>query len=74
MTAQITDQDLTTQIGASLPYLRRYARALTGNQASGDTYAATTLEAILTDRGTLDTTMAVKPALFKGRTVSRAVF
>lgn len=65
MTAQITDQDLTTQIGANLPYLRRYARALTGNQRSGDTYAATTLEAILTDRGTLDSAMAVKPALFK---------
>jgi DNA-directed RNA polymerase specialized sigma24 family protein len=65
MTAQITEQDLTTQIGANLPYLRRYARALTGNQASGDTYAATTLEAILTDRGTLDTSMPVKPALFK---------
>jgi DNA-directed RNA polymerase specialized sigma24 family protein/CheY-like chemotaxis protein len=30
-----------------MPYLRRFARALTGSQASGDAYAAATLEAIL---------------------------
>ena len=65
MTAETTDQDFTTQIGATLPYLRRYARALTGDQTSGDTYAAATLEAILSDRDILDGGMAVKPALFK---------
>jgi CheY-like chemotaxis protein len=32
-----------------LPFLRRYARALTGNQASGDAYVAATLEALIAD-------------------------
>jgi len=30
-----------------LPYLRRYARALTGSQASGDSYVAATLESLI---------------------------
>lgn len=33
-------------IAQYLPYLRRYARALTGSQSSGDAYVAATLEAI----------------------------
>jgi len=32
-----------------LPYLRRYARALTGSQKSGDAYVKATLEAIIAD-------------------------
>jgi len=32
-----------------LPFLRRYARALTGNQTSGDAYVAATLEALIAD-------------------------
>lgn len=46
--------DLAQAIGRELPYLRRYARALTGNQTAGDNYAAATLEAILTDRSLMD--------------------
>lgn len=42
------------QIADNLPYLRRYARALTGNQSSGDAYVRTTLEAALADRALLD--------------------
>lgn len=45
----MTVVDLAQVIGRELPYLRRYARALTGNQAAGDNYAAATLEAILAD-------------------------
>ena len=30
-----------------LPYLRRYARAVTGSQTSGDAYVAATLEALV---------------------------
>ncbi len=41
--------DLAGSIGANLPYLRRYARALTGGQESGDRFASATLEAILAD-------------------------
>ena len=32
-----------------LPFLRRYARALTGDQTSGDAYVAATLEALIAD-------------------------
>ena len=34
-------------VAQHLPYLRRYARALTGSQASGDAYVAATLEALV---------------------------
>lgn len=34
-------------IAAHLPYLRRYARALTGSQKSGDAYVVATLEAMI---------------------------
>lgn len=46
--------NLAQTIGRELPYLRRYARALTGNQTAGDNYAAATLEAILADRSMMD--------------------
>ncbi|GAB1364187.1 response regulator PhyR [Rhodobacter sp.] len=41
--------DLSARIARHLPYLRRYARALTGNQTSGDAYAAAVLESVITD-------------------------
>jgi CheY-like chemotaxis protein len=37
----------TARIGEALPYLRRYARALTGSQESGDAFVRATLEAAL---------------------------
>lgn len=46
--------DLAQSIGRELPYLRRYARALTGSQTAGDNYAAATLEAILSDRSLMN--------------------
>ena len=36
--------DHVSAIAANVPFLRRYARALTGNQTSGDNYAETTLD------------------------------
>jgi CheY-like chemotaxis protein len=56
--------DLATIVGANLPFLRRYARALTGSQESGDRYAAATLEAVLEDASTLDIDQDAKVALF----------
>ncbi|MCJ8140749.1 response regulator [Falsirhodobacter halotolerans] len=56
--------DLSTVIGANLPYLRRYARALTGSQSTGDAFAAATLEAILEDQSIFQTTNNAKVALF----------
>ncbi len=52
-------------VGKLLPYLRRYARALTGSQQTGDSYAAATLEAIISDRSVFDTALSPKVALFK---------
>ena len=41
--------DLSGTVARHLPYLRRYARALTGNQTSGDNYAVAVLEAVVAD-------------------------
>lgn len=57
-------RDLATEIGTNLPYLRRYARALTGSQDTGDRYAAATLEAVLEDASILNAGDAPKVALF----------
>lgn len=57
--------DIAPMIGRELPYLRRYARALTGSQASGDRYAVATLEAILADRSLFDAGLAPRVALFR---------
>ncbi|UWR10783.1 response regulator [Sulfitobacter mediterraneus] len=57
--------DLSDQIARELPYLRRYARALTGSQTSGDNYAIATLEAILEDRSIIQGDMTTKVGLFK---------
>ena len=60
----IATPDLATLVGGSLPYLRRYARALTGNQDTGDRYAAATLEALLEDASVFDGASDPKVALF----------
>ena len=31
---------ISDELGANIPYLRRFARAMTGRQSSGDTFAA----------------------------------
>ncbi len=45
--------DPVSVIARNLPFLRRYARALTGSQSTGDRFAAMTLEALLEDAGAL---------------------
>ncbi len=52
-------------IAPHLPYLRRYARALTGAQASGDAYVRATLEALLEGQAVLDTSSTPKVALYR---------
>ena len=54
MTNLSSEQALSDQIGELLPYLRRFARAMTGSRQSGDRFAAAALEAILADRSVLD--------------------
>lgn len=52
----------------TIPALRRYARALTGDQSSGDTYVAATLEAIAEDPTILETATHPKVVLFRAFT------
>ena len=48
-----------------LPYLRRFARAVTGSQKSGDAYVVCTLEAILADRNIFATDLPPRVALYQ---------
>jgi DNA-directed RNA polymerase specialized sigma24 family protein len=48
-----------------LPFLRRYARALTGSQHSGDAYVATALEALIADPGVVDESSSPRVALYR---------
>ena len=52
-------------VAEHLPLLRRYARALTGNQASGDAYVAAMLEALLQDPSLLDERLGARVGLFR---------
>ena len=53
------------KVAEQLPFLRRYARALTGSQASGDAYVAATLEALIADRAVLDDSAGPRVALYR---------
>ncbi len=57
--------DIHGAVATHLPFLRRFARALTGSQESGDSYTVATLEAIIEDRSTFDTALPAKVALFR---------
>ncbi len=47
----MTDQAVSQAIVQQLPFLRRYARALCGDQTAGDAIVRTVLEVIVNDRG-----------------------
>lgn len=51
-------------IAADLPFLRRYARSLTGDQTRGDAYVRATLQAILDGDLPLDAAAAPRVALY----------
>jgi CheY-like chemotaxis protein/DNA-directed RNA polymerase specialized sigma24 family protein len=65
MTETTRQPDMSTRIAVELPFLRRYARALTGNQKTGDHYAAATLEALLEDPSLLATDLSPRMLLFQ---------
>lgn len=58
---------LSTRIAPHLPFLRRFSRAVTGSQSSGDALVAATLEAIIAD-------MSVFPELSSDRVGLYRVF
>lgn len=63
-TDHTSHKHLSLVVADLLPFLRRYARALTGSQKSGDRYAATTLESLLIDRSIFEDASSPKVALF----------
>ena len=55
----------SSAVAQYLPFLRRYARALTGSQASGDAYVAATLEALIADRSVIEGANSPRVALYR---------
>ena len=64
MSATDQKKQLSLVVAEMLPFLRRYARALTGSQTSGDRYAAATLEALLQDRSIFESASSDRVALY----------
>jgi CheY-like chemotaxis protein len=56
---------ITARVVVHLPYLRRYARAVTGSQTSGDAYVAAVLEALIADLSVFPKTRDDRVALYK---------
>jgi CheY-like chemotaxis protein len=56
---------MSQTLAPHLPYLRRYARALTGTQASGDTYVRAALSALLAGDQTLTAGVAPRVGLYR---------
>lgn len=53
------------KIAPHLPYLRRFGRALTGSQDSGDACVRSTLQALIEDRSVLDDVLEPRTALYR---------
>jgi len=56
---------IAARIAPHLPYLRRYARAVTGSQTSGDAYVAAVLEALIADVSVFPNTSSDRISLYK---------
>lgn len=56
---------LSEAVGPELPYLRRYARAITGSQALGDSAVRETLEALLEDPTEFDASSPARLELYR---------
>jgi DNA-directed RNA polymerase specialized sigma24 family protein len=56
------------EVASHLPFLRRYARALTGSQSTGDAFVRATLEAALADSDLADSLRGGRVPLYKAFT------
>ncbi|ORE98010.1 response regulator [Aurantimonas sp. 22II-16-19i] len=56
---------MSSRIAPHIPYLRRYSRALTGSQASGDAYVAAVLEALIADPSLFPEDQSPRISLYK---------
>src|SRR5271154_2008664 len=55
---------LLARLAPHLPYVRRYARALTGDQSVGDNYVRVALEALAAGDHTLEASLSPRVALY----------
>jgi len=55
---------LLARLAPHLPYVRRYARALTGDQNTGDQYVRVALEALAAGERTLSSSLSARVALY----------
>lgn len=56
---------LLARLAPHLPYVRRYARALTGDQTTGDHYVRVALEALAAGERSLDANLSPRVALYR---------
>jgi DNA-directed RNA polymerase specialized sigma24 family protein len=56
---------IADRVNADLPFLRRFARSLTGSQAVGDAAVVATLEAIIADPSVLEAGLSPRVALYR---------
>jgi DNA-directed RNA polymerase specialized sigma24 family protein len=56
---------MSSRIAPHIPYLRRYSRALTGSQSSGDAYVAAVLEALIADPSLFPEDQSPRISLYK---------
>jgi len=56
---------IASEIGPQLPLLRRFARALSGSQETGDAYVAATLEALIADPSRFTAGAPARDALYR---------
>jgi DNA-directed RNA polymerase specialized sigma24 family protein len=56
---------ISKEIAPQLPYLRRFARALSGTQASGDAYVVATLESLIEDPSIFPRDIDARAALYR---------
>lgn len=56
---------IAERVTAHLPYLRRFARSVTGSQKSGDAYVVSTLEAMLADPSVFAPELPPRVALYR---------
>src|SRR5581483_9379578 len=56
---------LLARLAPHLPYVRRYARALTGDQRVGDNYVRATLEAVAAGEAELEPSVSPRLALYQ---------
>lgn len=56
---------IAAEIAPHLPYLRRFARALSGTQAGGDSYVLATLETLVADPSSFPRDVSARIALYR---------